>query len=91
MVPVEKKSLRMTASLVFVGCCDGGPVAFQDFAVNFKKWCRTKFVCFVGDQVCRRRFREKLRMKQSHRSVKTAVAIGFGGVSTATAMAWKGR
>jgi hypothetical protein len=64
---------------VFVGCCDDGPVAFQDFAVNFKKWCRAKFVCFVGDQVCRRRFREKLRMKQPHRSVKTAVAIGFGG------------
>ena len=33
MVPVEKKSLRMTASLVFVECCDDGPVAFQDFAV----------------------------------------------------------
>ena len=67
MVPVEKKTLRMTAfpSCSFE-CCDDGPVAFQDFAVTFKKWCRAKFVCFVGDPECRRRFREKLRMKQPH-------------------------
>jgi hypothetical protein len=67
MVPVEKKSLRITTSLVFVECCDDGPVAFQDFAVNFKKWCRAKFVCFVKGRKSQGRFREMPRKKQPHR------------------------
>ena len=85
MVPVEKNSLRMTASFVFVECCYDGPVAFQDFAVAFKKWCRAKFVCFVGDPECRRRFREKLRMKQPHRSVKM-----YSRLPIAHSAAWLG-
>ena len=83
IVPVENNSLRITASFVFVECCYDEELAFQDFAVAFRKWCRAKFVCFVGDPECRRRFREKLRTKQPHRSVKM-----YSRLSIATAMAW---
>jgi hypothetical protein len=48
IAPVEKTSLRIVASFVFVNRCSNiDLVTFQDFAVASQKWLRCKFWRFA--------------------------------------------